>query len=357
MKTPLYELHLELNAKMVNFHDWQMPLFYESIIKEHNWTRENCSIFDVSHMGRIIIEGKDSKDFLNYITTINIYNLKVNQAKYGLMLNENAGIIDDLVVYKISDEEFLLVVNAGTTQKDLNHIYKFSNNFNVKVEDISKKISQISVQGPKAKEILEKFLNMNLDIPYYSFINKDEVLISRTGYTPEDGFEIYINSGKILEFTKELLKFEYVKMAGLGARDTLRLEAGYCLYGNDIDENTNPISANLKWAVYLEKDFIGKEKLIEILNKGVDYIRIGFISLDRSIPREKNEIYFNNEKVGNVTSGTFSPSLKRGIGMGYIKKEFSEIGREIIINSNKFLITKLPFVEGSLKNIKSKKAK
>lgn len=352
MKTPLYELHVELNAKIVNFHNWEMPLFYESIIKEHNWTRENCSIFDVSHMGRIIIKGKFAKDFLNYITTINILAMNDNQAKYGLMLNENAGIIDDLVVYKISDEEFLLVVNAGTKEKDLKHIYNFSDKYDVKIEDVSPQTSQIAIQGPKSREILEHFLSINLDIPYYSFIKHNNLIISRTGYTPEDGFEIYISSSEILKFTKELLKNENVKMAGLGARDTLRLEAGYCLYGNDINEDIDPISANLKWAVYLEKNFIGKEKLLEILNKGVEYKRVGFISLDKSIPREKNEIFFDNLKVGYVTSGTFSPSLKKGIGMGYIKREFAEVGKEIVINSGRFLITKLPFVEGSLKNIK-----
>jgi len=354
MKTPLFDLHIKLNAKIVDFHNWQMPLFYESIIKEHLWTKENCSIFDVSHMGRVIIRGNDSENFLNYLTTIDIKNLKINQAKYGLMLNENAGIIDDLVVYKLSQNEFLMVINAGTTQKDLNHILSYSKNYNIEIENITYKISQIAVQGPKSKEILENYLKTNLDIPYYHFIKYNDLIISRTGYTTEDGFEIYISSEYVLGFTENLLKNEFVKMAGLGSRDTLRLEAGYCLYGNDINENINPISAKLKWAIYFDKDFIGKEKLLEIMKNGVEYVRVGFIAIDKGIPRENNEIYFNNEKIGYVTSGTFSPSLKKGIGMGYVKNEFSKINNEIIINNNLFLITKLPFVEGSLKRIKSK---
>ncbi len=349
MKTPLYELHVELKAKIVDFHGWQMPLFYEGIIKEHNWTRQNCSIFDVSHMGRILIKGKDAKKFLNYITTINIENLKDNEAKYGLMLNENAGIIDDLIVYKISDEEFLVVINASNINKDLEHIYKHSKSFDIRIENITHNISQIAIQGPRAKEVLENFLKIKLDIGYYKFIRLDDLIISRTGYTPEDGFEVYINSNDVLKFTKELLKNEYVRMAGLGARNTLRLEAGYCLYGNDIDENTDPISARLKWTVYLDKDFIGKEKLLDIIKNGIEYVRIGFAAIDRGIPREKNDIFFDNLKIGYVTSGTFSPSLKKGIGIGYVKKEFSKEGTEIIINSNRFLITKPPFVEGSLR--------
>jgi aminomethyltransferase len=326
-----------------------MPLYYESIINEHVWTRNNVSIFDVSHMGRILIKGSSSIDFLNYITTINIKDLKNFQAKYGLMLNDNAGIIDDLVVYKFSDEEFMMVVNSGTKEKDLNHIINHSKKFNVEVIDISENLSQIAIQGPKSQEVLENFLKINLDIPYYHFIKKDNFIISRTGYTPEDGFEIYVNSSEILEFTKSLLNNQLVKMAGLGARDTLRLEAGYCLYSNDINEETDPISAKLKWAIYFDKEFVGKEKLLEIMKNGNEFTRIGFISVENTIPRKGNEIYINSNKVGYVTSGTFSPSLNKGIGMGYIKKEFSEVGNEILINSKKYKIVKLPFVRGSLK--------
>jgi len=347
--TPLYPLHLELKAKMINFYDWLMPLYYESIINEHVWTRNNVSIFDVSHMGRILIKGSSSIDFLNYITTINIKDLKNFQAKYGLMLNDNAGIIDDLVVYKFSEEEFMMVVNSGTKEKDLNHIIKHSKKFNVEVIDISENLSQIAIQGPKSQEVLENFLKINLDIPYYHFIKKDNFIISRTGYTPEDGFEIYISSSEILEFTKSLLNNQLVKMAGLGARDTLRLEAGYCLYSNDINEETDPISAKLKWAIHFDKEFVGKEKLLEIMKNGSEFTRIGFISVENTIPRKGNEIYINSNKVGYVTSGTFSPSLNKGIGMGYIKKEFSEVGNEILINSKKYKIVKLPFVRGSLK--------
>jgi aminomethyltransferase len=347
--TPLYPLHLELKAKMINFYDWLMPLYYESIINEHVWTRNNVSIFDVSHMGRILIKGSSSIDFLNYITTINIKDLKNFQAKYGLMLNNNAGIIDDLVVYKFSDEEFMMVVNSGTKKKDLNHIIKHSKKFNVEVIDISENLSQIAIQGPKSQEVLENFLKINLDIPYYHFIKKDNFIISRTGYTPEDGFEIYISSSEILEFTKLLLNNQLVKMAGLGARDTLRLEAGYCLYSNDINEEIDPISAKLKWAIHFDKEFVGKEKLLEIMENGNEFTRIGFISVENTIPRKGNEIYINSTKVGYVTSGTFSPSLNKGIGMGYIKKEFSEVGNEISINSKKYKIVKLPFVRGSLK--------
>jgi len=347
--TPLYPLHLELKAKIINFYDWLMPLYYESIINEHIWTRNNVSIFDVSHMSRILIKGKFSIDFLNYITTINIKDLKNFQAKYGLMLNNNAGIIDDLVVYKFSDEEFMMVVNSGTKEKDLNHITKYSKQFNVEIVDISENLSQIAIQGPKSQEILENFLKINLDIPYYHFIKNNNFIISRTGYTPEDGFEIYLSSIEILEFTKSLLEYELVKMAGLGARDTLRLEAGYCLYSNDISEEIDPISAKLKWTIHFDKEFLGKEKLLEIIKNGNEFTRIGFVSIENTIPRKGNEIYINSKKVGYVTSGTFSPSLNKGIGMGYIKKEFSEVGNEILINSKKYKIVKLPFVKGSLK--------
>lgn len=352
METPLFELHKKLNAKIVDFHNWKMPLYYDSIINEHMWTKENASIFDVSHMGRILISGKDSLDFLNYITTIDILNLKVNSAKYGLMLNENAGIVDDLVVYRIDELSFLLVVNSGTRNKDLEHIRRYSKDFKVKIEDITLSLSQIAVQGPKSKQVLEEILNISLDIQYYSFIKYEDMIISRTGYTTEDGFEVYISSNKVLEFTENLLRNSTVKMAGLGARNSLRLEAGYCFYGNDIDENIDPISARLKWTIYLDKDFLGKEKLLKIIESGVEYVRVGFIANDRAIPRERSDIYINENKVGYVTSGTFSPMLKKGIGMGYILKEYSKLDTEILINENKFKIVKLPFVEGSLRNIK-----
>ncbi|MCS7244551.1 MAG: glycine cleavage system aminomethyltransferase GcvT [candidate division WOR-3 bacterium] len=352
METPLIQLHKKLNAKIVDFHNWKMPLYYDSIINEHLWTKENASIFDVSHMGRILINGKGSIDFLNYITTIDILNLQIGSAKYGLILNENAGIVDDLVVYRIDELGFLLVVNAGTRNKDLEHIRRHSEEFDIKIEDITFNISQIAIQGPKSKSVLEEVLGISIDIPYYCFVKHDDMIISRTGYTTEDGFEVYINSDRALEFTENLLKNPNIKMAGLGARNTLRLEAGYCLYGNDIDENINPISARLRWTIYLDKNFLGKERLLKIIENGVNYVRVGFIAIDRGIPREKDDIYINEKKVGYVTSGAFSPTLKKGIGMGYMLKEYSKLDTEILINGNKFKVVRLPFVEGSLKNIK-----
>ena len=279
---------------------------------------------------------------------------KGEMVKYEEIPNELKNYAEEYRTFMLeklaeSDEEFMMVVNSGTKEKDLKHMSKYSKQFNVEIVDISEDLSQIAIQGPKSQEILENFLKINLDIPYYHFIKKDNFIISRTGYTPEDGFEIYVSSSEILEITKSLLKYELVKMAGLGARDTLRLEAGYCLYSNDINEEIDPISAKLKWAIYFDKEFLGKEKLLEIIKNGNEFTRIGFISIENTIPRRGNEIYIDSNKVGYVTSGTFSPSLNKGIGMGYIKKEFSEAGNEILINSKKYKIVKLPFVRGSLK--------
>lgn len=320
-KTPIYNRHVELGAKIVDFHGWLLPIQYKSIVAEHLAVRKNAGIFDVSHMGEIEIKGKDAYSFIQYLTTNNLDKISPGGAIYSPICREDGGIIDDLVVYMFSKEHILLVVNASNIEKDFNWIAGHKGRYNADIKNISDSIALISLQGPNACGTLEKFLNKSLsDLKHFHFrefiISGEKILVSRTGYTGEDGFELFIDTNKGEWLWDELMKFK-PEPIGLGARDTLRLEKGYILYGNDADESTTPIEAGISFSVDFRKDnFIGKDALKK--NKPKKKL-VRLEMLDAGIPRQGFSIMYNGSKIGTVTSGTFSPSLNKGIAMGYIE--------------------------------------
>jgi aminomethyltransferase len=325
MKTPFYDIHRSFGAKMLNFHGWEMPLHYSSgIIDEHLNTRTNVSLFDVSHMGRFEVKGTDAYECLQTLVTNDLSKLDNNMALYSPICYENGGIIDDLIIYMFNREKFLIVVNASNREKDLEWIIKHLKSATI-VEDITDKIALLALQGPLAQSILEKAvivrLNLNQLKPFNFIITNIfgiECIISRTGYTGEDGFELFFDSSKIEIWDKiiQLGSTINIKPAGLGARDTLRLEAGLMLYGNDMDENTTPLEVPLKWTVKFEKkEFIGKKALI---NQQINKKLVGFEVLEKRVARHGNEVLMNSKKIGFVTSGTFSPILKKSIGFCFV---------------------------------------
>jgi len=359
-RTPLYDHHVKLGAKIVPFGGFEMPLQYFSIIEEHRWVREHVGVFDVSHMGEIIVKGKDALNFVSYITSNDPSKLEVFEVQYSALPTEKGTIVDDLLVYRLEDH-FLLVVNAANIEKDYQWILSHKRG-DVEIINASYEIAEIAVQGPEAEQVLQRIVDYDLSkIKYYwasrvKILGK-EVLISRTGYTGEDGFEIYADNEHIKVIFEKLLEFQEVKPAGLGARDSLRLEMGYCLYGNDIDETTNLIEAGLKWITKLDKpEFIGKSALLEIDAQGPTRRRIGFEVKEKgAIPRHGYKIFNENgEEIGFVTSGNLSPSLNIPIGMGYVKKDYSKAGTMINVEIRGKMVpaevVKLPFYKsGSVK--------
>ena len=322
MKTPFYDIHRSLGAKMLSFHGWEMPLQYSGIIDEHINTRTNVGLFDVSHMGRFEVKGSDAYDCLQTLVTNDISKLNDHQALYSPICHNNGGIIDDLIIYMINREKFLVVVNASCVEKDLEWMAKHSRS--VVIENISDKIALLALQGPLAQKVLEKtIVGVNLDQlkPFDVVITNIfgiECMISRTGYTGEDGFEIFFDSSKIDIWDKliQLGSRFNIKPTGLGARDTLRLEAGLMLYGNDINESTTPLDVPLKWTVKFEKkEFIGKEAL---LTQQINRKLVGFEVLEKRIARHGNEVLMDGEKAGFVTSGSFSPTIKKSIGFCFV---------------------------------------
>jgi aminomethyltransferase len=328
MKTPFYDIHRSSGAKMLNFHGWEMPLHYSSgIIDEHINTRTNVSLFDVSHMGRFEVKGTGAYNCLQNLITNDISKLHNHQALYSPICYDNGRIIDDLIIYMINREKFLVVVNASNREKDLEWIIKHSNNSAVVVENVSDKIALLALQGPLAQNLLEKAVMVDIDLnqimPFDLIITNIfgiECMISRTGYTGEDGFELFFDSSKI-DIWNKLMQIGSpptfkIKPAGLGARDTLRLEAGLMLYGNDIDENTTPLEVPLRWTVKFEKkEFIGKKALI---TQQVNRKLVGFEVVEKRVARHGNEILIDSQKVGFVTSGSFSPTLKKSIGFCFV---------------------------------------
>ncbi|MGQ9679901.1 MAG: glycine cleavage system aminomethyltransferase GcvT [Candidatus Bathyarchaeia archaeon] len=344
-RSHLYEYHKE-HGKLVEFAGFEMPVWFEGIIPEHNAVRNGVGIFDVSHMGRTIAEGRGVKEYVNHLITNDASVLEPMSGLYTVMCNSNGGIIDDLTLYNLGDERFLIVYNASNREKDFNWLKNNTRGFDVSVNDVSDGVAMIAIQGPKAEETLQKITMANLkELPRFriakSTILGYDSLIARTGYTGEDGFEVFImdtplsNPTKALEVWMALLEngAEYaIKPCGLGARDSLRLEAGLSLYGNDIDEGTNPFEAKLRWVVKLKKstDFIGKDALARIAAEGVKRTRVGIALDERGIPRHGYEIW-NQEKIGVVTSGGYSPTLGRGIALGYTHPEYDKIGTPVKI--------------------------
>jgi len=345
-RTQLYEIHKK-TAKMTEFAGFEMPLWYKGITEEHLAVRNNVGIFDVSHMGRVIITGKDAASFLNYVITNDVTALKPNSALYSVMCNENGGIIDDFVVSCLEEEKFLLVPNATNREKDFNWLVKKAKDFNVKIEDISDKAAMFAVQGPNAEKTLQKICTTDLSkIERFKCtpakLADMDVFLSRTGYTGEDGFEVYVwnapldkpdNAIHVWNAILEAGKPYGIEPCGLGARDTLRLEAGLCLYGNDIDENTTPLEARLGFVVKFQKDnFIGKNALLKQKEEGVKRRRVGLQMVEQGIPRQGYKIYSEKgENIGQVTSGTFSPLLKCGIAMAYIQTQQAQEGNIVNI--------------------------
>jgi aminomethyltransferase len=344
LKTQLYNLYREA-AKLTVFAGFEMPLWYKGVILEHLTVRNSVGVFDISHMGRMIIKGADSERFLNYVITNDVSKLSPNSAHYSVMCNDTGGIIDDFVVYRLGTGEFMMVSNASNREKDYDWLVKNTYGFNVEVKNISDDVVMLAVQGPMAEKTLQKITTEDLSkIERFKCIQTQlanvDVFLSRTGYTGEDGFEVFVWNASLLDPDKAV-KLWYAILAagkpfgietcGLAARDTLRLEAGMCLYGNDIGESTTPLEAALGFVVKFQKDnFLGKEALTKQKSEGLTRKRIGIEMVEQGIPRQGYEINDNNgEKVGHVTSGTFSPLLKRGIGMAYVESSYAQEGNVV----------------------------
>jgi len=350
-KTALHEYHKELNAKMIDFAGYLMPVQYEGVNIEHNTVKSNVGVFDVSHMGEFYVHGDEAELFLQSVLSNDISTLKKGQAQYNCIPNESGGIIDDLILYKFEDNRYMLVVNASNIEKDWTFLNK-KNEFKAQMINVSDSFSLIAIQGPKSIEVLNPLFEIDLkEIKYYHFEYVDGIIISNTGYTGCGGFEIYCKN----EIAKDLWlkifnngKKYNIKPIGLAARDTLRLEMGFCLYGNDIDDSTSPIEAGLSWITKTNKKFTSSELFKKQKEDGVDKKLIGFKMLEKGIPRKDYHILNKkNDIIGRVTSGTMSPSLNIGIGLGYINVDNSAIDSEIFIqirkNIKKAVIVKPPF--------------
>lgn len=356
-RTPLYNEHIKLGAKIIEFNNWQMPVQYTNIIDEHMTTRNKACIFDTSHMGEFLIEGKDSFKFLQRILAKDINKLENGKCSYTVMCNENSGIIDDLLVYRFNNRRFMLVVNAGTIEKDFRHLISNKENFDVEIKNASNEIAKLDIQGRKAERILQKLTQANLnELKRFGFkeilLNEIKILISRSGYTGEDGFELYFNKEKAVEMWNKILeagKEHGLKPAGLGARNTLRLESCYSLYSHELNENISPIEAGIPFTVSFDKEFIGK-KALEKVKATQKRIIAAFEMLEKGIPRQNYKIVKNNKEIGYVTSGTMSPTLKKGIGLALIEIGYSQPETEIDINIRDKLyrakIVKKPFYRG-----------
>ena len=342
-KTHIYDYHVQ-HGNVVDFGGFAMPVWYEGIQAEHRAVREACGIFDTCHMGRSWAEGPDTEKFLNYLITNDLSKLNVHGGLYTVMCKPDGGIVDDLILYKFASDRYLVVYNAGNRDKDFKWMTKNSKDFQVKLTDVSDKVAMIAVQGPKAVETLQKIAEG--DISGIGRFNIGEVTVSgekclaaRTGYTGEDGFEVFVldcpveRPDKALKIWKDLIGAGAVP-CGLGARDSLRMEAGLWLYGNDIDESTNPFEAGLRWTVKFKKPgyFIGQKALQKIREEGVSRTLVGVMLEARGIPRHGYDVLdVGGNKIGIVTSGGLSPTLNVGIAMAYVPPEFNELGKELKI--------------------------
>jgi len=357
-RTKFYNCHLKHNAKMVDFAGFEMPIQYSSIIAEHKAVRESVGMFDVSHMGEIIVKGEKALNFVQNVTVNNAAKLDIGKVQYSAMCYENGGIVDDLLVYKVSEDEYMLVVNGANKEKDYEWMLK-NNTSGADIIDESDDYSLLAVQGPNSRKVVEKVFNQAIDIEYYSFIKSElfglPIIVSRTGYTGELGYELYFKGDekqadsiwdKIIESGSEF----GITPAGLGCRDSLRLEMGFCLYGNDIDENTTTLEAGLGWITKLKKgDFIGRDILVTQKENGIKKKLVPIIFDERAFPRKDYDIKKDGNVIGKITSGTVSPIIEKPIALGYVNTEFAKEGEELeVIVRNKPVkakVTKLPFVK------------
>ncbi len=351
-KTSLYNKHIELGARIVPFAGYEMPLQYEGVIKEHLTVRSQVGIFDVSHMGEFILSGAKATDSLNYVTLNDVRNLAVGQAQYSAMCYEDGGIVDDLLIYRYSDY-YMLVVNAANIEKDWNWLNKHLM-AEAELVNRSDEISLIALQGPKSKDLLSLIVPEVSDLKYYTFCEltykNKSITIGRTGYTGELGYEIYADNAIIPIIWDDLFKIgeEFnLAPAGLAARDTLRLELKYCLYGNDIDQTTHPYEAGLGWITKVDKgNFIGKQAILDRKEK-MDRRLVCIEMIDKAIPRQGYEIYKDGDKIGYFTSGGQSPSLEKGIGLAYVNRPHTKSGTELEVDirgkRKQAIVVKPPF--------------
>ncbi len=341
-KTPLNEVHRNSGGKMVDFGGWDMPVQYEAgVIAEHLATREKAGLFDVSHMGEIWVDGPDAVAFVNHLTTNDVSKLVDGQAHYSALTNESGGVVDDLLVYRFSDDKLFLVVNAATQDKDWAWISSKVGNYDIKLRHASADFCQIAIQGPKALGILQKLTETDLDaIKYYHFttgkVDGVEAIISRTGYTGEDGFEVYADPSKAVQLWKRMMDAgagEGILPCGLAARNTLRLESAMSLYGHELGDTISPLEANLGWICKLNKgDFIGREPMLTLKEDGLTRKLAGFEMTDRGIARDGFDVYVGDERVGAVTSASPAPFLKKNIGLAFLPVQFAKTGQEITID-------------------------
>jgi len=351
----LKQKHIDMGAKMVPFAGFNMPVQYTGLIDEHLNVRNNVGVFDVSHMGEFMVRGEGSLELIQRITSNDVAALTVGKVQYSCFPNNEGGIVDDLLVYRLGKDEYMLVVNGANLDKDWNWLEKH-NTTNVDIENKSNTISLLAIQGPNAQKILQPLTNMDLEMVYYTvqrgtFAGIENVIISSTGYTGAGGFEVYFENKDALTMwnaIQEAGKAVNMKMAGLASRDTLRLEMGFCLYGNDINDTTSPIEAGLGWITKFNKDFVNSDNLKKQKEEGVSRKLVGFELIDRGIPRHDYQIVdADGNQIGVVTSGTMSPSLNKAIGMGYVATPFSKIDTEIYIAIRnkriKAKVVKMPF--------------
>lgn len=365
-QTPLTELHIALGAKMAEFAGYNMPISYTGIKDEHLAVRRNAGIFDVSHMGEFIIRGKEALDLIQLVTSNDASKLSIGEAQYSCLPNHQGGIVDDLLVYRLPEDQcaegeraYMLVVNAANIDKDWNWINDH-NTFDTRMINISDQTALLAVQGPKAVDLLQKLTDINLSsLAYYTFTKGtmagiDNVLISATGYTGSGGFELYVDNREAVTLWNAIFEAGPVQPAGLGARDTLRLEMGYCLYGHDIDDTTSPYEAGLGWITKLKKGpFNSRDIFIKQREDGITRKLVGLVSEDRRVPRQGYAIETpQGEKIGEVTSGTLSPSLGKPIGMGYVTTSFAAPETKLVIAAGRKRIeaevVKPPFIKNPL---------
>ena len=336
-KTPLYHEHEKLNAKIVDFSGYLMPVYYDSIINEHKAVRNSCGLFDVSHMGEIIIKGPDALHFLQYLVPNNLSKLYDGKILYTPLCHENGGVVDDILIYRFKEDHYFIVVNASNIKKDHDWFVSHAKGYNLTIENKSSVLSMLAIQGAKAAEVLKAMGFSIQDLKYYCFkettYNKFRTILSRTGYTGEQGFELIMPNEAAVMLWKDTLKYGEafgIKPIGLGARDTLRLEVCFSLYGHELNDDISPLEADIAWTVDFSKmDFIGKKNL---LSSPAKRKLIGFEMTDRAIPRGGYKVHFNGQEIGFVTSGSFLPTVNKNMGLALINKEQAELGQVIQIS-------------------------
>jgi aminomethyltransferase len=367
-RTHVYEYHRK-HGNVVEYAGFDLPVWFEGIIPECHSVRNNCGIFDVSHMGRVLAEGKGAESFLNQLTTNDVSKLTVGRGQYSLFCNPKGGIMDDLTIFRIGSMRYLVVYNAGNRDKNWDWLLRNKPRSEATISDVSDDVAMFAVQGPRAGTVLWNVSGVKLEeVERYG--TKDvkvagiPCLLTRSGYTGEDGFEIYVWNTSVKEPSSAVKVWEKmlsggrelgISPVGLGARDVLRLEAGMCLYGNDINENTSPIEAKLTWVVRLEKsDFVGKNAIQGLKEKGPSRVRVGFRMKEKGIPRQSQDVFADVEAVGKVSSGTFSPTLSVGIGMGYVPPSLAAVGETVSVGIRdrrvRAEVVRLPFYQRRSEN-------